>query len=233
MRNIFCKSLFIFLGCFVATSVWAQYPTPIANLNFEITSGQKDLPSGYVYSEKNPPVVATQDGISCINVSNGGGSEAPTFNGSEKPSGGKRWMAFCPDAACSAKISLYSNKKKFFIQNENGEFFTYTNTAKAIEEVTVENLEAGKWYAMCGGSSQVYVTKIEFISAGKSKDATLSGITVNNVAISDFSADKTEYEIELPAGTTDVPNVDAKPEAAKRRWILPRLHPCPEKPQSP
>ena len=215
MRNIFCKSLFIFLGCFVATSVWAQYPTPIANLNFEITSGQKDVPEGYLYSTTNKPSIKTYQGVSCIIISDGGGSTPPTFNGSNEPSEGKRWMAFCPDVNCSAKITIL-NKKKFFIQNEDGEFFSHTNaTNNTPEEVTVENLVAGKWYAMCGGSSQVYITKIEFISAGKSKDATLSGITVNDVAISDFSADKTEYEIELPAGTTDVPNVDAKTRSSK------------------
>lgn len=159
MKNIVKKSLFLVLGCLMASTVWG---TPIANLNFEITSSTTDLPANYVYSATNKPSIKTQNGIKCIIVSDGGGSAAPTFNGTAEPSGGKRWIAFCPDVDCSVSIGIMSNKKKFFIQNASGEFFSYTNTANTVEEQTVSGLKAGQWYAMCGGSSQVYITKMAF-----------------------------------------------------------------------
>ena len=162
MRNIL-KSLFVVMGCLIATSMWA---TPIANLDFEITSSTTGVPTGYTYSSANTPSIKTQNGIKCIIVSDGGASAVPTFNGPLEPSGGKRWMAFSPDVDCSVTIGIMSNRKKFFIQNKDGEFYSYTNTANVVEEQTVTGLKAGQWYAMCGGSSQVYITKMSFTATG-------------------------------------------------------------------
>ena len=90
MKNIL-KSLFIAMSCLVVSTLWA---TPIANLDFEITSSTSALPTGYVYSSSNTPSIKTQNGIKCIIISDGGGSTAPSFNDPADPSGGKRWMAF-------------------------------------------------------------------------------------------------------------------------------------------
>ncbi len=46
-------------------------------------------------------------------------------------------------------------------------------------------------------------------SAGPSTDATLSGISYDGTAVPGFSADKTAYDVELPAGTTIPPTVAA------------------------
>ncbi|MBR1877948.1 MAG: cadherin-like beta sandwich domain-containing protein [Paludibacteraceae bacterium] len=46
-------------------------------------------------------------------------------------------------------------------------------------------------------------------NAGPSTDATLSGIAYNGTAVPGFAADKTAYEVELPAGTTTPPTVTA------------------------
>ena len=159
------RKLFTLLTAVLASfGLWAA--TPLSDLNFEITSSTQAMPENYVLSTSNTPSIKVQDGITCIIISDGGGSAAPTFNDPDAPSGGKRWLAFCPAEDCSAVFGILSNKKEFFIQNKDGKFFTYTNTAKAVEEVTVTGLKAGEWYAMCGGSSQVYIQKATFTSAG-------------------------------------------------------------------
>ena len=67
--------------------------------------------------------------------------------------------------------------------------------------------------AKYGDGSTFYLVDME-VTAGPaapviSKDATLSAITYNGTAVPDFTADKTNYEVELPAGTTAVPTVAA------------------------
>ncbi|MBR4431800.1 MAG: hypothetical protein IKS76_01205, partial [Paludibacteraceae bacterium] len=47
-------------------------------------------------------------------------------------------------------------------------------------------------------------------SAGPSTDATLKSLTYNGTSVPNFSASTTEYEVELPAGTTAVPVVAAE-----------------------
>ncbi len=165
MRKIFTLAAAV-LASF---SLWAA-GTPIADLNFEIKTGDTEVPSGYLYSSQNKPSIKVQNGITCVIISDGGGSTAPTISGTEEPTGGKRWMAFCPDADCNATFSIMSNKKKFYIQDKDGEFLSYTNTANAVEEVEVTGLKAGEWYALCGGSSQVYIVKAEFEAGAPSTD---------------------------------------------------------------
>ena len=125
-------------------------------------------------------------------------------------------MAFSPDVNCSVEITVMSNKKKFFIQDKSGEFFSHTNTVNQEEVVTVSNLQAGHWYAMCGGSSQVYVTKMQFTASGTnpptptlSNDATLSDLKVDGTTIANFSASTTSYNYTVAAGVTTVPTVSA------------------------
>ncbi|MBR7154970.1 MAG: Ig domain-containing protein, partial [Paludibacteraceae bacterium] len=168
----------------MATTIQAQSPTPIANLDFEITSSTTTMPANYVYSTSNTPNLKTQNGIKCIIISDGGGSTAPTFNGSSAPTNGKRWMAFCPDVDCEVTIGIMSNKKKFFIQSKDGEFFSHTNTANAVEEKTVTGLKAGQWYAMCGGSSQVYITKMAFKVSAPAGPVAVTGVTLNKTSAS-------------------------------------------------
>lgn len=216
MKNIL-KSLFIAMSCLVVSTLWA---TPIANLDFEITSSTSALPTGYVYSSSNTPSIKTQNGIKCIIISDGGGSTAPSFNDPADPSGGKRWMAFCPDVDCEVTIGIMSNKKKFFIQNKDGEFYSYTNVANAVEEKTVTGLKAGKWYAMCGASSQVYITKMTFTAAGPppaSSDATLSSLVygTDQTLVPNFSPEVEHYDVELPANYVgSAPSIQGTPTDA-------------------
>ena len=191
------RKLFTLAAAVLASfSLWAA-GTPIANLNFEIKTGDTELPSGYLYSSQNTPNIKVQNGITCIIISDGGGSTAPTISGTEEPTGGKRWMAFCPDADCNATFSILSNKKKFYIQDKDGEFLSYTNTANAVEEVEVTGLKAGEWYALCGGSSQVYIVKAEFEAGTPSTDP------VTSVTVAGPSAGYIGKEVSFSV-TTDV-----------------------------
>lgn len=183
MKSI-VKSLCVLMLGLMATTIQAQSPTPIANLDFEITSSTTTMPANYVYSTSNTPNLKTQNGIKCIIISDGGGSTAPTFNGSSAPTNGKRWMAFCPDVDCEVTIGIMSNKKKFFIQSKDGEFFSHTNTANAVEEKTVTGLKAGQWYAMCGGSSQVYITKMAFKVSAPAGPVAVTGVTLDKTSAS-------------------------------------------------
>ena len=200
MKNIF-KSFFLILCC-LAASVNSQGATPIADLNFEITSATTEVPSNYVYSASNSPKIKTQNGVTCIIISDGGGSTAPTFNDPDEPSGGKRWMAFCPAVDCSAVFTVMSNKKEFFIQNKEGKFFTHTLGSNETKDLEVTGLKAGVWYAMCGGSSQVYIIKAAFTASGStpslSNDATLKSLTYNGTAVPGFSPSTLSYEVTLP-----------------------------------
>ena len=191
------KKIFTLAAAVLASfSLWAA-GTPIANLNFEIKTGDTELPSGYLYSSQNTPNIKVQNGITCIIISDGGGSTAPTISETEEPTGGKRWMAFCPDVDCNATFSILSNKKKFYIQDKDGEFFSYTNEANAVEEVEVTGLKAGNWYALCGGSSQVYIVKAAF------KEDTPVTDPVTSVTVAGPSAGYIGKEVSFSV-TTDV-----------------------------
>ena len=85
-------------------------------------------------------------------------------------------MAFCPDVDCSVTIGIMSNRKEFFINDKTGKKFSYTNTANVVEEKTFTGLKAGQWYAMCGGSSQVYITKMSFQATAS---VAVTGVTVS------------------------------------------------------
>lgn len=206
MKSI-VKSLCVLMLGLMATTIQAQSPTPIANLDFEITSSTTTMPANYVYSASNAPNLKTQNGIKCIIISDGGGSTAPTFNGSSAPTNGKRWMAFCPDVDCEVTIGIMSNKKKFFIQSKDGEFFSHTNTANAVEEKTVTGLKAGQWYAMCGGSSQVYITKMAFKVSAPAGPVAVTGVTLDQTSASIEAGQTLQLTATVAPSNADNKNV--------------------------
>ena len=209
------KKIFTLATAILASfSLWA---TPVENLNFEITNETTAVPEAYTYSASNKPSIKTQNSITCIIISDGGGSTAPTFNDPDEPSGGKRWMAFSPDVECTAVFSVMSNRKKFYIQNKDGEFFSYTNTANAIEEVTVENLKAGEWYALCGASSQVYITKAVFTASCKKPEKELVLKADKEALI--YVGDEVTFTTEGGNSNTPVIAGDAGEEINAGKWI--------------
>lgn len=217
MKNEIKKVMLVVTACLV-TFTYLGAQTPIANLNFTITSATTSLPSNYIYSSTNSPALATQNSIKCIQVTTGGQSTAPNLSSTPAASDGKRWMAFCPDVNCSVTIGIMSNKKVFQIYSSSGVFASYTNTDNKVEEKTFTGLEAGKWYAFGGTSSQVYITKVEFTATGpapKSTDATLSDLQVGGVTIDGFSSSVTNYTYTIPATATSMPSVTATKHDSK------------------
>ena len=56
--------------------------------------------------------------------------------------------------------------------------------------------------------------------AGPSTDATLKSLTYNGTSVTGFSADKTNYDVELAAGTTQVPTVAAEANDSKATAVV-------------
>ena len=155
--------------------------TALSSLNFSYPSS---LPSAYTYSSSNTPSIATNIGSkNCVYVADGGGITIPTFSvdNSSAPTGGKRWMAFQPAVDCSVTISVYSNKKIFYLFDKDHNttsncVSTYTNSAQAWESSwTVSGLKAGTWYVLGGNNSQSYVGAMTFSVAGPETTADTPG----------------------------------------------------------
>ncbi|HKK61574.1 MAG TPA: T9SS type A sorting domain-containing protein [Bacteroidales bacterium] len=68
-----------------------------------------------------------------------------------------------------------------------------------------------------GESIQEY--KIVFTVA-LNTDATLSDLSVDGTTVNGFAADNLTYDVELPAGTTDVPTVEAVPADANATYVV-------------
>jgi rhamnogalacturonan endolyase len=68
------------------------------------------------------------------------------------------------------------------------------------------------------GMTTLSQPKIKLV--GQSSDATISGITVDGTALNGFAVDKTEYNVELPAGTTRVPEVAATATNGKANAVV-------------
>lgn len=67
------------------------------------------------------------------------------------------------------------------------------------------------------GTQQVYTVRF---TQEKSSDATLASLTVGGTAVSGFSANKLEYNVELAAGTTVAPEVTATANDGKARVVV-------------
>ncbi|MCQ2310995.1 MAG: hypothetical protein MJZ64_04515 [Paludibacteraceae bacterium] len=72
-----------------------------------------------------------------------------------------------------------------------------------------------------GNGTDKMVYKIVF-STQKSEISTLNGILLNGVALADFDPSKTSYEVQLPIGTTELPQIEViKGDEYEKVTILP------------
>lgn len=129
------------------------------------------MPSELALSSTNTPTIVTVGGKSCIYVSNGGGTTYPTFSETDatEPTGGKRWIAFKPDADCTVYITVYSDKKIFSLYDKNGLVSIYTDPGKKVWEGKspwVVTLTGGVWYVLGAANSQCYVGEMTFVASG-------------------------------------------------------------------
>ena len=201
------RSRLIVLICGTIICLCAK-ATDITTLSF---SQPTSLPTGYVYSSSGSPTIATVENTSCVYLTNGGGTQVPSFNsdGSVSSSNGKRWMAFSPSVDCSVVVRIYSSKKVFTLYGKNGTVATFTQAAKQWDDWNITGLKGGEWYVIGAGNSQCYVSSMTFTASGPviSSDATLSALTYNGISVPNFSANTLSYEVELPAGTTAIPTL--------------------------
>jgi LPXTG-motif cell wall-anchored protein len=95
-------------------------------------------------------------------------------------------------------ISLDPNRTMYVSTvDSNGNILVDRNASNASRQTDV-------------GAAIIYdAIKMEIAEPVKSSDATLSGITLDGTVLNSFAADKTEYNVELPTGTTKVPQVVA------------------------
>ena len=82
------------------------------------------------------------------------------------------------------------------------------NSSSDISPVQSGHIQIAVYASSSGKYAAIDNVAITY-STGPSDDATLSGIKYGNEAISGFDAEKLEYEVELPAGTTTAPTVTA------------------------
>lgn len=171
------KNARLFLMVWILSFGMFAKATPIATLNFNQPA---TLPTGYVYSTSGAPSIATVDNKSCVYVTNGGGTQAPSFesDGSVLASKGKRWMAFSPDVDCDVVINVYSSKKTWTLYDKNGAKATLTQAAKQWDDWSITGLKAGEWYVIGAGNSQCYVSAMTFTSSTPPATPTVSSVTV-------------------------------------------------------
>lgn len=199
------KNARLFLMVWILSFGMFAKATPIATLNFNQPA---TLPTGYVYSTSGAPSIATVDNKSCVYVTNGGGTQAPSFetDGSVLASKGKRWMAFSPDVDCDVVINVYSSKKTWTLYDKNGVKATLTQAAKQWDDWSITGLKAGEWYVIGAGNSQCYVSAMTFTSSTPPATPTVSSVTVTPASAT----------LDINATQQFTATVDASPATADK-----------------
>ena len=176
------RSRLIVLICGTIICLCAK-ATDITTLSF---SQPTSLPTGYVYSSSGSPTIATVENTSCVYLTNGGGTQVPSFNsdGSVSSSNGKRWMAFSPSVDCSVVVRIYSSKKVFTLYGKNGTVATFTQAAKQWDDWNITGLKGGEWYVIGAGNSQCYVSSMTFTASGPAGPVAVTGVTLNKTTTS-------------------------------------------------
>ena len=95
-----------------------------------------------------------------------------------------------------------------------------TDNADSYTPIGAQNFSNPVIYKAIKGSQQTAYTVTLSIAPPKSNDATLSSISVNGTPLPGFQRTTYSYTYELPAGTTDVPNVTATPNKPNTMHII-------------
>ena len=135
-------------------------------------------------------------------------------NDNSKPS----WTLDIVDDAGNVVKNVYSAvgaKDRFNTGGTNKWGVSNDNISPAVSghiKLTLTASSSGK-YAAIDNLAITY-------QAGPSTDATLKSLKYNGVSVPDFAANKLEYEVELPAGTTAVPTVTAEANDAAVKSLV-------------
>lgn len=95
-----------------------------------------------------------------------------------------------------------------------------TDNADSYTPMGAQNFSSPVIYKAIKGSQQTAYTVTLTVAPPKSNDATLSSISVNGTPLPGFQRTTYNYTYELPAGTTDVPNVTATPNKPNTMHII-------------
>lgn len=95
-----------------------------------------------------------------------------------------------------------------------------TDNADSYTPMGAQNFSSPVIYKAIKGSQQTAYTVTLTVAPPKSNDATLSSISVNGTPLPGFQRTTYSYTYELPAGTTDVPNVTATPNKPNTMHII-------------
>ena len=227
MRNIFKKSLLILVACLLASTIGAQTTviwtpteadvTALTNQSVHYVDVGSGTQSFKVYSTRpffnnNQVKLEWDASANAIKM---------TDNGIDK-AGLAIYIPANSDDVQQITVYMHTTgSRKTSYANGQTCPNSGTSTTSAIAKTsTAYNFWSAPfqkdWYYVFGGrkdgSGESYYDKIEVVfagPAGPSTDATLKTLTYNGTSVTGFSADKTSYEVELPAGTTSVPAVAA------------------------
>ena len=94
------------------------------------------------------------------------------------------------------------------------------DNADSYTPMGAQNFSNPVIYKAIQGSQQTAYTVTLTVAPPKSNDATLSSISVNGSPLPGFQRTTYNYTYELPAGTTDVPNVTATPNKPNTMHII-------------
>ena len=224
MRNIFKKSLLFIAAGFMASNLFAQktytFDDGVAlatdwTVNKDVPSGgtgdcaiatdQFSAKSGnfllFSFLNKSKITITITSTASYNNISNI--KFDAIANDNSKPS----WTLNIVDDNGTIVKNVYSN------YGSKGNFNTGGSNKWGVSNSAINPAASGHIQLVLYASSSGKYAAIDNLEvtyqAGPSTDATLKSLSYNGTAVTGFSANTLNYEVELPAGTTAIPTIAA------------------------
>ncbi len=228
MRNIFKKSLLFIATCLMASTLGAQQTT----FGFESAN---ELSSNFTYSceYSNATMTIATDkkhgGSSSLKAYMGGSGGKSNFlvtkNSYNNVTQIKFWIASSDKGKTEFAIESCASENFSSGVNSILALTTFSNlpgisspSNGTFYEVTITPATAINGYLRftfrqpSSSGKYLWFDDLEITASTApiiSTDATLSALTYNGTPVPNFSANTLNYEVELPAGTTDIPTVAA------------------------
>lgn len=131
----------------------------------------------------------------------------------------ERFITLSLSGAESFVVLVYNSKsgRNYTVQIGTSTAQTITHGGNALEASSlISTNSSGEVSVKIGGDNgSVYPVAIVVNKAPEKDNATLESITVDGEALEGFAPETTEYNVELPFGTTVVPVVAATPTSSK------------------
>lgn len=231
MRNIFTKSLLLIIGCLMASTLWAADAVALKPGTYSLTSaaatsGSKKFNTcNDIYYGRNGGGLAGNSGVEvksgsmfAFKISAASTIKFKVRNSKTKSITDTWSVKAISDAdfagiiaQCEAGTNAgtyYSNSSTEICQltiTQTGVATNYTNETSALQPGCYG------FYLSSHSADGDFVEEIVITGSGPviSTDATLKSLTYDGTSVPGFSADKTSYDVELPAGYVGVPSIVA------------------------